>query len=170
MSSNWKQFHTELTFLKETFQRNDYLGNFIDIYFKKFLNHIHLVKERAPTMEKKQLLLIFPYLGIISLQTRPKLQPALKSVLNCCKLKILFKYQIRFSNSFGYKDPISKDLISGVVYKFLHGLCNESCYGENIRNLDIRSGEHIDVSSLTGKKVKLSNKSTLYNHLLHCNF
>ena len=53
MSSNWKQFHTELTFLKETFQRNDYLGNFIDIYFKKFLNHIHLVKERAPTMEKK---------------------------------------------------------------------------------------------------------------------
>ena len=168
ISSNWIQFHTELTFLKETFRKNGYPENFIDKYFKKFLNHIHLVKESAPTVEKKQLLLIFPYLGITSLQTRFKLQQALKSVLKCYKLEIVFKCQLRFSNSSGYKDPIPKDLISGVVYKFLHGLCNESCYDKNIRNLDIRSGEHIGVLFLTGKKVKLSNKSTLYDHLLHC--
>ena len=56
---------------------------------------------------------------------------------------------------FGY----TKDLISGVVYKFQCGLCNESYYCESIRHLDIRSGEHIGVSPLTGKKVKL-----------HCNF
>ena len=60
--------------------------------------------------------------------------------------------------------------MSGVVYKFQRGLCNESYYGESIRHLDIRSGEHIGVSPLTGKKVKPSNNSAICDHLLHCNF
>ena len=59
-----------------------------------------------------------------------------------------------------------------VVYNvvFQCGLCNESYYGESIRHLDIRSGEHIGVSPLTGKKVKPSNNSAICDHLLHCNF
>ena len=85
----------------------------------------------------------------MSLQTRTKLLQALKGVLNYCKLEIVFK--TRLSNYFRYKDPIPKDFISGVVYKFQFGLCNGSYYGESIRHLDIRSGEHIPVSPLTGK-------------------
>ena len=50
------------------------------------------------------------------------------------------------------------------------GLCNESYYGESIKHLDIRSGEHIGVSPLTGKKVRPSNNSAICDHLLHCNF
>ena len=68
------------------------------------------------------------------------------------------------------QDPIPKDLISGVVHEFQCGLWNESYYGESIRHLDIRSGEHTSVSPLTGKKVKHSNNSALCDHLLHCNF
>ena len=152
--SNWTQFHTELIFLKEILQKNGYLKNFIDKFLKKFLNNVHLVKENVPTVEKKCLLLVLAYLGIKYLQTRTKLQQALKGVLNCCKLEIVFKCQTRLSNSFRYKDPIPKDLISGVVYKFQCGLCNESYYGESIRLLDTRSGEYTGVSPLTGKKVK----------------
>ena len=50
---------------------------------------------------------------------------------------------------------------------------NCSIHGKNcesIRHLDIRSGEHIGVSPLTGKKVKPSNNSAICDHLLHCNF
>ena len=71
---------------------------------------------------------------------------------------------------FCYKDPIPKELISDVIYKFQCGLCNESYYGESMRHLDIKSGEHIGVSPHTGKKVKPSNNSAVYGHLLHCNF
>ena len=46
---------------------------------------------------------------------------------------------------FPLQRPIPKDLISGAVYKFECGLCNEYYYGESIRHLDIRSGEHIGV-------------------------
>ena len=93
---------------------------FLSYHEKNWLNNwilgIHLVKENVPTVKKKHLLLVFPYLGIISLQTRTKIQQALKGVLNCFKIEIVFKYQTRFSNSFRYKDPIPKDLISGVVH------------------------------------------------------
>ena len=120
-------------------------------------------------MEKKRLLLVLPYLGIISLQNRTKLQQALKGVLNCCKLEIVFKCQTKLSNSFRYKYPIPKDLISGVVYKFQCVLCNESYCGESIRHLDIKSDEHICVSPLTGKKVEPSYNSAICDHLFHCN-
>ena len=103
------------------------------------------------------------------MQTRTKLQQALKGVLNCWKL-FFFKCQTRLSNSFCYKDPIPKGLISGVVYKFQCSLCNESYYDESIRHLDIRSGEHIGMSPLSGKKVKPSNNSAICDHLLQCNF
>ena len=76
----------------------------------------------------------------------------------------------RLSNSFRYKDLIPKDLISGAVYKFQCGLCNEYYYAESIKLLDKRSGEHIGVSTLTGRKVKPSNNNTICDHLLHCNF
>ena len=129
-----------------------------------------LLRKTYQQSKKKRLLLVLPYLGIISLQTRTKLQQALKGVLNCCKLEIVFKCQTRLSHSFRYKDPIPKDFISAAVYKFQCGLCNESYYGESIRHLDIRSGEHIGVSPLTGKKIKPSNNSAICDHLLHCNF
>ena len=104
------------------------------------------------------------------MQTRTKLQQVLKGILNCCKLEIVFKWQTRLSHSFRHKDPLPKDLISGVVYKFQFGLCNEYYYGESIRHLDIRSGEHIGVSRLTGKMDKPSNNSAICDYLLHCNF
>ena len=112
--SDWTQFHAELTLLKKTFRKNGYPENFIDKSFKKFLDHIHLVKEKVPTVERKPLLLALPYLGVMSLQTRTKLQQALKGVLNCCKLEIAFKCQSKLSNIFRFKDPMPKDLIPGV--------------------------------------------------------
>ena len=53
ISSNWTQFHTELTFLKGIFRKNGYPENFIDKCFKKFLNNIHLVKEKRTNSREK---------------------------------------------------------------------------------------------------------------------
>ena len=57
------------------------------------------------------------------MQTKTKLQQAFKGVLNCFKLKIAFKCQTKLSSSFRFKDPVPKNLISGVVYNFQCGLC-----------------------------------------------
>ena len=92
------------------------------------MDNIHVVKETTVTI-KKPLVLVLPYLGSISLQTRTKLKKSLKNILNCCKLQIVFKNKTRLGNNFHFKDQIPKDLTSGVVYKFQCGLCNESYYG-----------------------------------------
>ena len=107
-------------------------------------------------------------LWLISLRTRSKLKKSLKNILNCCKLQIVSKSKTRLVNSSHFKDQIAIDLISGDVYKFQCGLCNESYYAECIRHLNVRIGEHIAISPLTKKKVKSKN-SLINDHLLFCN-
>ena len=96
------------------------------------------------------------------------MKKSLKNILNCSKLQIVFKNKTRLGNNFHFKDQIPKDLTSGVVYKFQCGLCNESYYGECIRHLNVRIGEHIGISPLTRKQVKPKN-SSVADHLLLCN-
>ena len=130
-----------------------------------FLHNKYRIREKVITVLKKTLFLVLPYLAPLSLQTRTKLRKSLKGILNCCKLQIVFKRQNKLAKAFRFKDRIPKELISGVVYKFQCWLCNESYYGECIRHLNVRIGEHIGISLLTMKKVKPKGS----DHLLLCN-
>ena len=80
----------------------------------------------------------------------------------------MFKSQNKLAKAFRFKDRIPKELTSGVVYKFQCGLCNESYYGECVRHLNVRIGEHIAISSITEKKAKTKD-SAVSDHLLLCN-
>ena len=113
-------FHQQLILLREIFQKNGYRENFI----KLFLNRIHTLKQKVPTVEKRPLRLVLPYLRTISLQTRTKLQKSIKGVLNCCKLQVIFKNRNKLCNNFCFKDPVPQILTSGVVYKFQCGSSN----------------------------------------------
>ena len=66
----------------------------------------------------------------------------------------MFKSQNKLAKAFGFKDGITKELTSGVVYRFQCGFCNESFYGECLTHLNLRIGEHIRISPFTKKKVK----------------
>ena len=76
----------------------------------KFLDSKNRVREKVITVPKKTLLLVLPYLGPLSLQTRTKLKKSLKGILNCCKLQILFKSQNKSAKAFRFEDRIPKDL------------------------------------------------------------
>ena len=115
------------------------------------MDNIPMVKETTLTVEKKLLVLVLPYLSSISLQNRTKLKNSLKNILYCCKLQIVFKNKTRFGNNFHFKDRVPNVLTFGVVYKFQCGLCNESYYGEFVRHLNVRIGEHTGISTLTKK-------------------
>ena len=81
-------------------------------------------------------------------------------------MQIVFKNKIRLRNNFHFKDWIPKD--SGVNYKFQCKLCYKSDK-ESLRHLNVRiGGEHICISPLTKKQVKLMNNSVA-DHLLLCN-
>ena len=58
-----------------------------------FLDNKYRVREKVITAPKKTFFLVLPYLGPLSLQPRTKSRKALKGILNCCKLQIVFKSQ-----------------------------------------------------------------------------
>ena len=91
-----------------------------------------VVKKTTLTVEKKPLVLVLPYLGSISSQTRTKLKKSWKKILNCCKLQIVFNNKTTLGNNFHFKDQFPKDLSSGAFYEFPRGLCSESYYGESL--------------------------------------
>ena len=118
-----------------------------------FLDKKYRVRGKVITVPEKTLVLVLPYLGPLSLQIRTKLRKSLKVILNCCKLQIVFKSQNKLAKAFRFKDRIPKELISGVVYKFQCGFCNEWYYGERVRHLNVRTGEHIGISPLLRRKL-----------------
>ena len=90
-------FLSQLTLLREIFQRNGYPQNFIDTSFKLFLSTIDIkkiIKKRLIQLKKMYLQLFLLHLGTTSLQTRAKLQKSIKGVLNCCKLQVILKIQV----------------------------------------------------------------------------
>ena len=104
-------FHQQLIILRKIFQKNDYLENYLDRCFKLFLNKIHILKEKVPTIEKKPLWSVLPYLGTISLQTTTKLQNSIKRLLNCCKIQVTLKVKIK---------PVIIFVLKMLFPKFLH--------------------------------------------------
>ena len=47
------------------------------------MDNIHVVRENTLIIEKKSLVLVFAYLGSISLQAKTKLKKSLKNIFNC---------------------------------------------------------------------------------------
>ena len=112
--SSWIKLHNELICLQKIFLKNGYSEDFIN----KFMDNIHVVKETNLTVEKKSLVLVLPYLGSISIQTRTKLKKSNWPFFIVVKSQIVFKNKTRLDNNFHFKDRIPKDLTSGVIYKF----------------------------------------------------
>ena len=57
-----------------------------------------------------------------------------------------------------------------MLHKFQCGLCNESYYGECVRHIAGRSGEHIGISPLTNKRVQRRRDSGVCHHLLNFSY
>ena len=63
-------------------------------------------------------------------------------------------------------------LLSGLLYKCKYVGCNATYYGKTKRNFKVRICEHLGISHLTGKKVKIDNNKlmAIQEHLLCCNY
>ena len=70
---------------------------------------------------------------------------------------------------FRFKDCVTYDLVSVVVYECTSARCSSFYYGETERHLKVRSGENIGILALTFKKTKPSKEISIRDHLLECN-
>ena len=133
-----------------------------------FLDRTHILQEKIYIVEKKLLRLALLYLGTISLQTRTKLLKSIRGVLNCCKLQVICNSQNKLCNNFCFKDLVPQILHQ--VWFTSFNVDYESYYRECVRHLAERSGEHINVSPLTNKRVQPRKHIAVCRHLLNCNY
>ena len=97
-------FHSQVTLLREIFQKNGHLENFIDSCFKFLLSRVHILKEKVPT--------VLPYLGTISLQikTAKNCKNISKRCLTVANYSLFSKLKISFVTAFSSKTIFPKFL------------------------------------------------------------
>ena len=153
MRSDFSKFHDETDKLKSILYKNSYLRDLIDKCIKKFLDKILAPKALVSTVPKKGLLIALPYLGKLSLQIRTRINRIMKNIFYI----------------FTFRDKTPSFLRSDIVYNFQCSSCNATYYGKTKRNFKVRMREHLGISALTGKRVKVDDDSAIKEHLLFCN-
>ena len=117
-------------------------------------------------VDKKQVLLVLPFIGPLSFEIRSRLQKCLKNYIPYCSIKVVYQSKSRISNLFHFKDVVNTKLSSHIVYKFMCSCCNATYYGQTQRHFFVRASEHLGISPLTGKFVKTPKKSAIFDHML----
>ena len=165
---DFKTFHFEIDHLKTILIKSNYPLNFIDSCIKSFLNKLYTPKVVIPNIPKRNVFVKLPFLGSTSFQIRKKLQKLFTDKLTSCNLKIVFTSPVRVKSFFTFKDKLPKMLLSGLVYQYKCGGCNATYYGKTKRHFK----EHLGISHLTEKKVKIDNNkpTAIQEHLLCCNY
>ena len=169
LCSDFIKFHHEIDKLKSILHKNSYPRDLVDKCIKEFLDKILAPKPVVSTVPKKNLVIVLPYLGKLSLQIRTRINRIMKNKLPYCNIRFVFQTKCKISNFFTFKDKIPSFLRSGIVYKFQCGSCNATYYGKTKRHFKVRMCEHLGISALTGKRVKGDDDSAIKEHLLFCN-
>ena len=167
--SDYTLFHLEVERLREILKKNSYPLGIIDQSIQIFLNKLYVPKRVYLTAPKKEVFFILPYLGSLSLNLKQNIHSYFTRTLPSCNLKIILKSTNRLSSFFRFKDVIPREMRSHLVYKFSCGSCNATYYGKTERHLNVRSGEHIGKSPLTGKKVACKTSAVSDHILFHDN-
>ena len=116
--NNWNSFHNDIEDIKSNIVKNAYLPILINKVIKKYLNYTfssnqNQLKDTSDVHYFKLL-----YIGNLSQNIKNKLSKLCKEFCkHNFKIKVVFN-SFKIKNYFSYKDPISDDLESFLVYKF----------------------------------------------------
>ena len=110
---------------------------------------------------KRNIFVKLLFLGSTSFPIRKKFQKLINDKLTSCNLKIVFTSPVRVKSFFTFKDKLPKMLLSGLVSKYKCGGCNATYYGKTKHHFKVRICEHLDISHLTGKKIKTDNNKLM---------
>ena len=137
---------------------------FIDSRIKSFLNKLYTLKVVVPNISKRTVFVkLPPFLGSTSFQIRKKLQKLFSDKLTSCNLKIVFTSLVRVKSVFTFKDKFPKMLLSGLVYQYKCGGGNATYYGKTKSHFKVQFCEHLGISNLAEKKVKIDNNKLTAN-------
>ena len=129
-----------------------YPSSFTDRCIKLFVNRLFLAKIIAvPTVPRKVISFSIPFMGIDSLKIRDKLIRLVKIYFPFCKIQVMFNSGNRLGRFFQFKDKVSLNARSLILYTFTCSSCNSAYVGKTKRHFLVRMFEHLGISLTTGK-------------------
>ena len=164
----FSRFRSEVCHFKEILKKNAFPIKLIDSSIKNFFNKRLTEKPVTLIAEKKDLAIVSPFLGKLSLDLRISLKIVSVNTFSFVKLELLLNHQHVFpifSNS-KIKFPIASALTSFTNFCVVDAILPITA--KTYRHLSVRYGEHSGVSHLTGKKSKSEKSSTVKVHMLFC--
>ena len=96
-----------------------------------------------------ELPIILPFLGTMSSNLKRKLQTSIRNSLPQGNIKVILKSTNHLSSLFRFKDALSKELRSHLVYEFSCSSYNVTYYGKTEQRFNVRSSEHKSLSPST---------------------
>ena len=151
------------------FVQNSFIHDLVDKCIKDFLDKILAPKPVVSIVPKKDLVIVLPYLGMLSLQIRTRINCIMKNIFPYCNIRYDLKTKCKTNSFFTFKDKNPSFLRSGVVYNLQCGGCDATYYGKTKRHFKVRMCEHLGISTLAGKRVKGDDNSAIKEHLLFLN-
>ena len=133
LSSDFLKFYHEVDKLKKNLLKNAYPQKVIDKCILKFLNNIFIQRPQIPTVPKKELKIIWQYLGKMSQIIKTRLTKTMSKHEKFCKLRGIFQTNNRLRNYFCFKDFVYATLWSSLIYKFSCRSCRASYIGKTYR-------------------------------------
>ena len=167
IASSYWIFHKDRLALKSKFKKNGFPGYLFDRATSKFLykqypdpNTNSDVQYTAP---KKSVIIVLPYLGLLSIFLRRKISRLVHKYYPSANLRVVFQSGFSIKRLFSYKDKMPKKCLGGVVYYTQCESCGPSSayIGKTINTLY----EHF--YGPNGHLHPNSQKSALLEHLGH---
>ena len=121
-------------------------------------------KPAVHTCAKRCIFLTLPYTGKHSLAVRNKLRKLIQRYYPQVNLRVILKPTFRLADLFQFKDRISRDVHSNVVYQYSCGSCPATYIGKTARHLRQRVCEHLGISARTGSALQVKIQSAIRDH------
>ena len=165
--SDYVKLDSEIENLKEILKRNRYPNGFIDKVIYKFLHIKSTPKTMIPTVPRRKIRIVLPFLGQTSCTIKKKLKQLFRMIPSC-QLEVIYQTTYRMGNMFRFKDCLPKSIMTDFVYYFKCRCCAASYVGRCYRHKRVRFCEHAGLSPLTGVPYKptLVNASSIKAHML----
>ena len=110
LSSDFLKFHHEVDKLKNILLKKVYPKKFIDKCIQKFLNNMFIRRSQIPTVPKKELIIIFLYLGKMSCIVKTRLTKTMNKHMKFCTLRVIFQTNDTLRNYFRFQDFVPETL------------------------------------------------------------
>ena len=165
LSSSYKKFNDEISFLKNYFVGNGYPLHIIDNSVKRFLNKVY---NNSPvlTAEKCKVYISIPYMSQDCDKFIASLYDIISSYYPHLDIRLVPTNPLKIGSFFKNKEALPDELRSNIIYEYICDVCQASYIGCTTKQSRVRYFQHLGRSYRTDKVSSQPSHSNIRNHAL----